>query len=83
MNEQGRVKLVVLSFLDVTAQVEAQMALSESEMRYRSIFNGMSEGFALHEIICDEKGRPIDYRFTDVNPTFERMTGLKKEDVIS
>jgi len=30
-------------------------SLRESEERYRSLFNGMTEGFALHEIICDDK----------------------------
>ncbi len=42
----------------------------------------MLDGFALHEIICDPSGKPIDYRFLAVNPAFERMTGLKAEDVV-
>jgi len=42
----------------------------------------MTEGFALHEIITDEQGRPCDYRFLDVNPAFERLTGLKRADLI-
>jgi PAS domain S-box-containing protein len=42
----------------------------------------MTEGFALHEIICDEEGKPCDYRFLDLNPAFERLTGLKREQVI-
>ena len=37
--------------------------------------NGMTEGFALHEIICDENGEPCDYRFLEINPSFERLTG--------
>jgi PAS domain S-box-containing protein len=41
----------------------------------------MTEGFALHEIICDENGKPCDYRFLEINPSFERLTGLKREDV--
>ncbi len=49
---------------------------------YRTLFQEMLDGFALHEIICDEQGEPIDYRFLDVNPTFERLTGLKKEDLV-
>ncbi len=52
------------------------------EDRYRSLFEAMSEGFALHEIICDEEGRPCDYRFLEVNPAFERLTGLKAEEVL-
>jgi len=39
-----------------------QEALRESEHRYRTLFETMSEGFALHEMLCDEKGRPCDYR---------------------
>ena len=56
--------------------------LRVSEARYRSLFNSMTEGFALHEIICDEQGEPCDYRFLDVNPAFEALTGLKREDVL-
>jgi PAS domain S-box-containing protein len=56
--------------------------LSESEKRYRSLFNSMTEGFALHEIICDDQGQPCDYRFLDVNPAFEQMTGLKRSKVL-
>ena len=61
---------------------EAREALRESEERYRSLFNGMTEGFALHEILCDEESVPRDYRFLAVNPAFERLTGLKRQDVI-
>ncbi|ADC61442.1 ATP-binding protein [Allochromatium vinosum] len=56
--------------------------LSQSETRYRSLFESMSEGFALHEIILDDRGHPIDYRFLDVNRAFETLTGLKRADLI-
>jgi PAS domain S-box-containing protein len=42
----------------------------------------MLNGFALHEIICDPAGQPIDYRFLEVNPAFERLTGLQARDLI-
>ena len=65
-----------------SAHALAEQALHESEERYRSLFSGMTEGFALHEIICDATGEPVDYRFLDINPAFERLTGLKREDVV-
>ncbi len=64
------------------AHGQAEEALRLSEERYRSLFTGMTEGFALHEILCDEQGAPYDYRFLEINPAFERLTGLKREDVI-
>jgi PAS domain S-box-containing protein len=54
-----------------------ESALRESEARYHTLFRTMDEGFALHEILCDGGGRPYDYRFLEVNPAFERQTGLK------
>jgi PAS domain S-box-containing protein len=56
-------------------------ALRNSEERYRLLFAEMAEGFALHEIITDEQGKPCDYRFLEINPAFESLTGLKREDL--
>jgi PAS domain S-box-containing protein len=60
----------------------AEDALRQSEERYHSLFTAMNEGFALHELICDEDGDPCDYRFLDINQAFARLTGLKPDDVI-
>lgn len=48
----------------------------------QGLFDAMCEGFALHEIICNDEGRPVDYRFLEVNTIFEQMTGLKREAII-
>ena len=64
------------------SQKRASEALRASEDQYRTLFSTMSEGFGLHEIICDDQGRPVDYRFLDVNPAFEQLTGLVRGDII-
>jgi len=42
----------------------------------------MLDAFALHEILLDKFGNPIDYIFLAVNSAFEQMTGFKGEDLI-
>ncbi len=67
---------------DMTEIDRAETALRESEQRQKLLFEGMAEGFAVHEIILDTDGRPCDYRFLQVNPGFERLTGLKASDIV-
>ena len=50
----------------------------DSGVLYKSLFNMMSEGVAVNEIIYDKSGRAIDYKIVAVNPAFEIITGLKK-----
>ncbi|HOU85264.1 MAG TPA: PAS domain S-box protein [Spirochaetota bacterium] len=60
---------------DVTERIKA-------EQKYEILFNEMLDGFALHEVIFDSSGIPADYRFLNINPAFERMTGLKANEIV-
>lgn len=77
----GEVHVVVIS-RDITERKKMEEELRRSEEHYRSLFTGRTEGFALREIICDENDQPCDYRFIEINPSFERLTGLQRKDVI-
>ena len=57
-------------------------SLQASERRYRQLFEGLVSGFALHEMIFDDQGRPVDYRFLEVNAAFAELTGLPAEEVL-
>jgi len=52
-------------------------ATQKATDRYLTLFNHMDQGFCIIEMIFDEKGTACDYRFLEVNPVFEKQTGLK------
>lgn len=51
--------------------------LQHSEDKYQTIFNTIEEGLSMLELIYDHSGKPIDIRWVETNPAFERITGLK------
>lgn len=67
---------------EINERLLTQEELSRSEQGYRLLFDQMLNGFAVHEIICNDNGYPVDYRFIAVNPVFEKITGLKKSEII-
>ncbi len=60
---------------DVSDRLEAEKSLRDSERRYRSLFESMLHGYAHCEVLF-EKGEPRDFLYLDVNPAFEKLTGL-------
>ncbi|MBI4670060.1 MAG: PAS domain S-box protein [Chloroflexi bacterium] len=67
---------------DISARKRADQALQASEEKYRKLFSEMFNGFALHEIVCDADGKPVDYITLEVNEAFERLLNAKRELVI-
>ncbi len=78
-DDRGEVTGALSSARDITEWHQAEVALSNSERKFRTIFTSMEEGVALHEMIYDEAGTPVDYRILEINPAYERHTGLSTD----
>ena len=78
----GAIRGVVLVFRDQSREREFLRQLEESEGKYKSLFFATNDGIALHELITDSSGNPVDYLLLDVNPLFEQITGLSRDEVI-
>jgi PAS domain S-box-containing protein len=73
-------QLVQISIVDITEYKNQSKALKISENRYRLLFEHLNSGFALHEFCTDNIGK--NYRFLEINPAFEEITNLKKQNII-
>ena len=68
---------------DITDRKLAEAALRDSESGFHSLFNNMTEGVALHEMVADGHGVATEYRIIDVNPRFAEILGVSRERVVN
>jgi PAS domain S-box-containing protein len=59
---------------------KSMLSLRASEKRYRTLFDSIDEGFCIIELVFDANGKPLDYRFLEINASFEKQTGLHEAE---
>ena len=72
----------VITFIDITEIKQIQERAQENEKQFRGLFENSINAVALHEMIPDEQGNPMDYLFLQANPAFEKHTGLRVADIL-
>ena len=81
-NEEGDIIGVVLVFRDISERRQTKQIIRKAEEDYKKLFNSMVAGFAHHKVIFDDNGKPIDYIFLEINPAFEKFTGLQGDLIL-
>ena len=76
-NAAGIVVGYVGTVTDITQSKKVEENLRKSEVRYRSLFKNMLDGFAYCRMQYDDRNQPVDFIYLDVNEAFGRLTGLK------
>ncbi|GAB3939696.1 hypothetical protein GCM10028805_00490 [Spirosoma harenae] len=85
---QSTVKLndgVATTTIDITERKQAEQeirrlkdeATKNVADKYYSLFNSIDQGFHISELLYNQAGQVVDWRFLKVNPIFEHLTGLK------
>ena len=75
-DDAGRVISMFGTVQDITERRAVEDALRESEARFRTIIDTIEAAFAIVEVKFDAADQPVDYRFVEANPAFERQAGV-------
>ncbi len=67
---------MVGTVMDITEAKAAQGALRASEEKYRTLFDSIDTGFCVLEMVWDDRGNAIDYRYLEMNPAFVAHSGM-------
>jgi PAS domain S-box-containing protein len=74
-------KAIFTVFQDISERKRAEEALKQSEEKFRALFEHMEAASCLDEIIYED-GKAVDYRILDINPSFERITGIGRTKAV-
>ena len=78
----GQVEKFQVVLRDITDKRKAEQALRESKEQYQLVFDSMQDGFAVFEVLYGDNAKATDARFLEVNPAFERIAGVKGNDIV-
>ncbi|MHA0363663.1 HWE histidine kinase domain-containing protein [Sphingomonas aquatilis] len=85
VDESGSVAGLLNVTVETTGRVlaeqgrdEAVERLRRNEAKWRGIFHTLREGFILGELVRDETGRVIDWRYEEVNDAWYDLVGIER-----
>ena len=73
---------VAILYNDISEKRKIEKELKDSQRKLSSLFKSMTEMVALHEVIFDDNGIPVNYQITDCNEAYTKITGIKPENAI-
>lgn len=77
-DDAGKIKGFIVIGHDITQRRLAEQSLQDSESRFRELFENMSSGVAVYEAT----GTGEDFIFKDLNSAGEKISRMRKQDII-
>lgn len=79
---KGEFTMLIKDITHRTELAKANIEITKGLERNSEVLSNMEDAFWHSEIICNDKGTPIDYKFKFANNSFESQTGIKVTEVI-
>ncbi|HLO14614.1 MAG TPA: PAS domain S-box protein, partial [Anaerolineales bacterium] len=77
-----QLNVVRIYAMDITTRKRAEEKLRASRRQFYSLYFNMAEGVALHDLVYDDRGTTVNYRLVDINPSYEKILHLRRDEVI-
>lgn len=59
-------------------RLDAEAAIARNEAKWRSVFETLREGFILGELVRDQNGTVVDWRYDEVNNAWYDLVGIER-----
>jgi PAS domain S-box-containing protein len=83
VKSSDKVTGLVVAWHDVTEEKRRIRELRESEEKHRVLVENMDVAYAVHRVVENGSGKPVDYVLLEVNEAFERFTGLQRKNILN
>jgi PAS domain S-box-containing protein len=80
--DKKKIEMVIVTIEDITEAKLTEINLRENQQKLSALFTSMTEMVAIHDVIFDEKGNPKNYRITECNSAYAKITGISKDEAI-
>lgn len=80
---QGNIVKVVGNIIDISERKQQEKAILDSQQKYYKLFSSLTESFVYQKIIRDDLGNVIDFVILELNDSFEKLCGIKKEELVN
>ncbi len=81
-DDLGNPKYLISIGRDISDRRKADQVIQESVEKFQSLYDNINVALALHEMVYDKKGIPVDFIFLDCNLAYENLTQLKKDNIV-
>jgi PAS domain S-box-containing protein len=81
--KNGEPLYFIQTIQDITEKKFFEEQARDNERKYKLLFHRSFNAIAYKKLIYDKKNRVVDYIILDANESYEKLTGLKRQDIIN